>query len=569
LKSLEPGNRGVMVLLASLYERMGDRVRVEGILRDLLTADPGSEEARLRLVEYIMRGGKTSEARAMLTTAPQGQTPKLRLALAAVEAAAGDMTAAEKVLTELAADPAAGPAGVDARLRLSEIKRHRGDRDEALKNVDEALRQNPADARGHASRGRILMTMERFEEALGEFRIAIKDAPDDERVTVLMARAQFAKESHHSGVEGLRSFLARKPRSIAVRLELAAHFERQGQQDEAIRVLRGGESKGVTPPELLLAMGEVEARRERYAEAETYFLQASAMDNVKVPAMLRLGSLRAARKDWGGAKKVFEDVLVVNPDAQGGAEGLVAVEFAAGHPAAAVSWAKDRAGARTKDPLAADLWGRAAMRAGDTCGAEAAFREAQARAPEWSTPSVRLASLYAATGQLGVAISVSRSALSKNPDSVTESLLLGQLLQQDGQHEEPEAIYRKLLARHPELRPAANNLAYLLVSREGVTTGGLQEALGLATMASASGDPTALDTLGWVQYRLGDRKAAQDNLRAAHKALPEDPVVTYHLAQILADEGQKAESKVLLTRLLGAASAFPEAPAARALLERL
>lgn len=568
LKSLEPANSGVTLLLASLYERMGEPAQVEGILRDLLTADPDSEDARLRLAEYMLRGGKASDAKALLLAAPQGQTPKLRLAVAAVEAAAGNMAAAEQVLTEVAGDPAAGPAGVDARLRLSEIRLRKGDRDGALGEVDAALLLNPADARGRAARGRILMSLGRHEEAVGEFRIAIKDVPDDAGVAILLARAHFAMGNALSGLEGLKMFLSRKPDTVAVRLELAAHYERQGQQAEALRVLGDGVRDGI-PPELLLAMGEVEARQERYTEAVVYFHQASAVATAKVPALLRLGAVHAARKEWPEAKAVYEEVLAVNPDEHGGAEGLVAMEFAAGHAAAAVSWARNRAEVRPADPAAADLWGRAAMRAGDVREAEAAFRQAQARAPEWSAPSVRLASLYAASGQLPAAIDVSRTALQANPDSVAEALLLGQLLQQSGHDEEPEAIYRRLLAKHPDLRPAANNLAYLLVSRTEVSAAGLQEALTLATMASAAGDPTALDTLGWIQYRLGDRKAALDNLRSAHQALPEDPAVTYHLAQVLADEGQQVEAKNLLTRMLAASPDFPEQAAAQALLDRL
>jgi tetratricopeptide (TPR) repeat protein len=564
LKVLDPANRGVQILLAALYERMGQNGRVEGILRELLAAEPGSEEGRLRLMDYLMRNGKAEDA---LAVAQEGKpSPKLRLASAAVLLTMGRADEGEAALVALAADKEAGPAGIEARLRMSEIRLRRGDRDGALAEVDEVLRVNPADARAHAARGRIFMLQDRFEEALAELRIALHDAPDDMAVAVLVARAQFALGNTLSGVEALRNFLLKKPDALPVRLELAAYHQRAGEPDAALAVLQGGENGGRMPAQLMLAMGDIEARREHFDAAEIYYRQAAQEKEAHVPALLRLGSMHGGRKDWDTARRTFDELLLASPDAHGGAEGVVAVELAAGRGEAALAWAAERSASRAADPLAADLLGRTALRLGNVDEAEKAFREAQLRAPEWSVPSARLAGLYASTGRKDTAVAECRAALAKNPDSVPEALLLGQLLQLGGETAEAEAIFRKLLVRYPDLLPAANNLAYLLVSHDAPTTEQLTEALALATRASAGGDPSALDTVGWVHYRLGDKDAALQFLRKAHESLPEDPAVTYHLAQVLADLGQTGEARELLTALLARTQDFPELTQARELL---
>lgn len=569
LRALDPENRGVMVLLASLYERMGDTARVEGILRDLLHADPAVEESRLRLVDYLMRNGKAEEAQKLIAEAPNAKTPKLRLALSGVLAAMGKAEEAEAELASLAADTQAGPDAIVARLRLAETMLQRGDRAKAMAEVDEVLRQNPADVQAHGLRGRIFMFQGRFEEALTELRIVLHDAPDDVSASVLMARAQFALNNTLSGVEALRSVLARKPETVPVRLELAAHYQRQGQVDAALATLRDGAVNGDMPPELLLAMGDIEAQREHFDAAGAFFRQAAAQGEARVPALLRLGRMHGVRKDWVAARRVFEELLQGNPDAHGGAEGVVAVELAAGHVQAALAWAMARAESRPQDALAADLLGRTALRAQDVDRAEKAFREAQRRAPQWAVPSARLAGLYASTNRVGVAMNECRAALAKNPDSVPEALLLGQMLQLSGEGREAETIYRKLLARHPNLQPAANNLAYLLVSAEAPAAQQLREALDLATTASAGGDPAALDTLGWVHYRLGDKDAALQYLRKAHESLAAEPSVVYHLAQVLADVGQTGEARKLLAALLERTRDFAEYAQARDLLDRI
>jgi predicted Zn-dependent protease len=180
---------------------------------------------------------------------------------------------------------------------------------------------------------------------------------------------------------------------------------------------------------------------------------------------------------------------------------------------------------------------------------------------------MRLAALKAQTGQLDAAIADTRASLARKPDSMAEAVLLGQILQRAGQHAEAEGIYRRLLERQPGLRAVNNNLAYAIASDPAATPERLAEAL--ATSASASGDPTALDTLGWVHYRLGDRPAALTHLRKAHEALPDEPSVTYHLARVLADEGQSAEARALLQALLQRKADFPEHAEAKALLDSI
>ena len=569
LRALDPDNRGVMVLLASLYERMGSADRVEGILRDLMTAEPESEEARLRLTEYLLRTGKGEEALSVLGEAPKGPTPKLRLARAAALMASGRAAEAEQTLSDLAADKDAGPAGVDAQLRLSEIRLRRGDRDGALAMVDEALRRNPGDTRGHAARGRILLIMNRPEEALGELRVALHDSPDDAAAAILMSKAQLGTGNALSAQETLRAALERKPAVAELRLELAAIHESQGNPDAAIGVLQAAAVHGDMTPQLLFAMGNIEARRANFDAAEMYFRQAAETDRARVPALLRIATLQAARKNWDAARATLDGVLREAPDARGAAELMVRLEFEAGGAQAALEWARAWSASRPADAVAADLLGRTAMNLKEYALAEDAFREAARRDPVSTVSAMRLAGLKAATGKRDEAVADCRAALAKTPDSVPESLLLAQLLQLGGEHAEAEQIYRRLLELYPQQRMLNNNLAYSIVSDPAATPERLAEALSLAEKAAVTGDPAASDTLGWIHYRLGDRQTALIHLRKAHEALPGDPSVTYHLARALADEGHKAEAKALLEGMLKGKADFPEYAAARELLGAL
>lgn len=567
LKELSPDKRGILMLLAGLYEQMKDLPKAEGILRDLLHMEPTSEETRLRLAEHLARVGKAEDALVLLSEAPQGITPKLRLGEAAVHARAGRIGEAQQVLLALAEDPSAGLSSIDARLKLAEIKLLQGYRKESLAQTDEVLRQDPANARAHALRGRLFMLLGQTGEAISELRIALRDSPENEELTILMARAHFAQNNTLSGVEELRSFLTKKPDSVPVRMELAAHYH--GQQPEmALNILRDGLAHGNTL-QLLVGMGDIEISRERFGEAEKYFRQAAAEGNdVEVP-LLRLGSLQMERGNKSAARMTFMELLKDKPDAHGAVEALVALDLDEGHSGKALERSRVRAESRPGDPLAADLFGRTAFSLKNMDMAEKAFREAQRRAPDWTVPPARLAGLYASIGRRDAAEAECRAALERNPESVAEALLLGQLLQLSGEKSQAEKIYRDLLSRRPELLPVANNLAYLLVSLETPTPEQLSEALALASKASSNGDPVSQDTLAWVHYRLGDRDSALEILEQVHRLLPAEPTVTYHLAQVLADKGHTEDAKALLKQTLDKKKDFPEAEAARKLMEKL
>ena len=116
---------------------------------------------------------------------------------------------------------------------------------------------------------------------------------------------------------------------------------------------------------------------------------------------------------------------------------------------------------------------------------------------------------------------------------------------------------------------ANNNLADLMVQQYSDDPAKLTEARSLAERAAESGDPIALDTLGWIQHLQGDNEAALISLGKAAHLEPNTPVIIYHYAATLADSGKKDEAKKMLKLMLGKFKAFPDRKAAEALLKTL
>lgn len=103
-----------------------------------------------------------------------------------------------------------------------------------------------------------------------------------------------------------------------------------------------------------------------------------------------------------------------------------------------------------------------------------------------------------------------------------------------------EDDFKAILAEDPEDAEALNALGYSLADR----TERFAEALSYIERALAlkPDDPAILDSMGWVQFRLGNPEQALDYLRKALAAMP-DGEIAAHLGEVLWTLGRHDEAR--------------------------
>ena len=103
-----------------------------------------------------------------------------------------------------------------------------------------------------------------------------------------------------------------------------------------------------------------------------------------------------------------------------------------------------------------------------------------------------------------------------------------------------ERLLRRVIALKPDHPHAHNALGYSLADRNMR----LPEARELIRQALnlSPGDPFITDSLGWVEYRLGNADEAQRLLRQAYRARP-DAEISAHLGEVLWAAGQRDEAR--------------------------
>jgi Flp pilus assembly protein TadD len=127
---------------------------------------------------------------------------------------------------------------------------------------------------------------------------------------------------------------------------------------------------------------------------------------------------------------------------------------------------------------------------------------------------------------------------------------LASIYESIGKTDEPMAVYKKVLEIAPEQPLAANNLAWMIASKDN---GDLGEALRLAMLAKQSLPemPSIADTLGWVHYKRKSYSLAIAQYQQALEKQPNNGMIRYHLALAQYGNGDKAIAEKTLKEALG------------------
>ncbi|MBP1611272.1 MAG: uncharacterized protein H6Q04_3507 [Acidobacteria bacterium] len=198
--------------------------------------------------------------------------------------------------------------------------------------------------------------------------------------------------------------------------------------------------------------------------------------------------------------------------------------------------------------------------------AEECFRKAISIDKNRMSAYSHLGRLYASRKSFGKAIQEFENSLKSNPGSAESHVFLGMAYQAGKENKKAAGHYREALKIDPGLALASNNLAWILCE-DGEN---LDEALKLATAATEIVPQSAVfaDTLGWIYYKRGAYRTAQDILSDCVNKDSQNPDFNYHLGMVLMKTGDKPGSREHLQRALKSPS-LSSPDAAKKALEQL
>ncbi len=363
---------------------------------------------------------------------------------------------------------------------------------------------------------------------------------------VVLAQSAFARGDSALAVKEARAALAIRPDSEIAALTLA-----QVTDDEAGAAAVLAQFLAANPQarEVRAAHARVLVNQKQYSLARQEFLILLKGQPDNLGTLYALGIMSLQLNDQAGAEGYFTrftEVLAANPDPERDASKVLVIlaQLAEerGDLKGAMKWLdKIEEG---------DAWFSAQLKRaqligkqGDPAGARKLLASLNPSQPaEQAQVLLAEGQVLRDAGKQEEAFALLQDGVAKypsNPDLLYDFALLAE---KTGRLDVMEKSLREVMQQAPDNHHAYNALGYSLAERNVR----LQEALALIdkAMKMAPGDPFIMDSMGWVQYRLGNLNAAESQLRQAY-ALRSDPEIAVHLGEVLWKKGQKADAQKL------------------------
>jgi tetratricopeptide (TPR) repeat protein len=378
----------------------------------------------------------------------------------------------------------------------------------------------------------------------------------------LVANAPQSPEAHYASAElalhygratlaeqEARQALALKPQLEGPQLLLARALADQGKYDDALAIIRPRLKPGLAGVPLRLAYAALLAQADRDPEATEQFNAVLKLQPANAQALYSLGLLELSAQRYQAAHAYFRRLY------DSGQEGDTAAYFLGNtaelqrHYPDALNWYRQVTEGERWFPaqvaivrvLLASKLPDAALNYMDEIVKRDPADAARLRAAE--------AQLFADSGDTQTARRLLDDALGELPGN--EDILYERALIEEsaGNVTASERDLQQIIRQSPSNAEALNALGYTLTihsTRYHEALGYIQKALELMPEA-----PAILDSMGWVQFRMGQNDAALKYLRDAYQR-DHDPQIAAHLIQVLLASGRREEARVLWTAALKA-----------------
>jgi tetratricopeptide (TPR) repeat protein len=455
-----------------------------------------------RATEVALYGRYTDVAleAAKLWLATEQDSTAARQTLAALYVNTNNLQAAKPLLQQmLAAD---GDAIGQSLAQLYPLLGKHADKNAVLALIKELTKSYGARPEAHLALAEASLAANKYDAALAEIREGMRLRPDWEAGALFQAQV-LNRESRVKALDFLNAFLAAHPKAQEVRLGYARQLINDKKFLEARaefqRLLDDNPNNGdiaVTVALLSVQMSDLEV-------AETQLKRVLEMD-YKDPDSVRfhLGQINEERKRYDEAAKWYLSVELGE-------------QYVLAHSHYAFMLAKQGKLAEAREHLRALDPQNDAQRVQITQSEAQLMREAK---------------------DFQESFAILKKALDGQPDQPELLYDVALAAEKLDRLDIVETNLRRLIVLKPDHAQAYNALGYTLADRTDRLTearGYIEKALTLAPE-----DPFILDSMGWVEYRLGHVSQGLQYLERAFQQRP-DPEIAAHLGEVLWAKGDK------------------------------
>ncbi len=434
----------------------------------------------------------------------------------------------------LAAKIAAAPSKSQALAQIYGLLSQSQNRPAAYETIRKLAARYPSLPEAHMVVAQAALAAGDKTSAVDEARVAVKLQPDSEPATIMLAQFQ-QFDAPREADAALASFIARNPKSVAVRLAYARFLNGEKRFDESATQLARVRKESPNDGDTIYTLGLLAYQAEKPKDAEAYFK--------------RFVELRARKPGPAAAPATDDDSANDGDPSEQAGNGrgperaylylAQIAEDAKDYPRA-LDWlskvgeGNDYATARIRRALILARQGKIDV-------ARQELHALPAASPAAATQiTLAEAQMLRDANQNQTAFDLLAGAIDKTPNNTDLLYDYGMTAEKLGRVDVLESAMRTVIRVRPDHAQAYNALGYTLADRNER----LDEARALIEKANALSpdDASILDSLGWVQYRLGETRDALRSLERAYK-LRNDAEIAVHLGEVLWVSGRQADAE--------------------------
>src|SRR5262245_48023931 len=326
---------------------------------------------------------KYEEAEAALREA-QRQLPhstKLRFALANFYESRGRSQEARAVYEALRDEHKKEPPALEAKVKLAALDWSAGKEEEAERQLQEVLRENPRSMEGLMLQGRIALKRGNGKEAIQAFRSVLKDQPDWVEGHLMLSQAHLSVGETALARESLDRAVALNPGLPEPQLMLAgldASTARIAEARQRIEAVLAREPQNV---QALSALYRLQMAGQEWAQTEQTVGRLRGAGG-EASADMAEGELYQAQQQWDKAISAYERVLAKVPNAPEPLVAVLQIDRAQGRQDRA-QLRLERLLADDRHPYAHGFLGELLLSKGDMNGAAAHLASATRNNAQW------------------------------------------------------------------------------------------------------------------------------------------------------------------------------------------
>ncbi|MDT8997959.1 PEP-CTERM system TPR-repeat protein PrsT [Paucibacter sp. APW11] len=593
-----PDNPSARMMLAQTQLRIGEAAKAVVSLQPLIDEKANNNSALALAGEAYLQLGDAKRAEAAFSRAVKldPKDARSRTALAVVQIQSGKV---EQGLDDLQRLASTDNSAMVADLALISNLLNRGEVDRALVAIDRLEKKRPDLPNGAALRGSVEMARGRLPAARAAFTKALEIDPhfmvaltsltrldsdehkfdealarldkalanDPKNITLLMTRVEVklrAGASAEALVAMLTDVVKQNSGEVAPRLALVKHHLGQGEQKLALTVAQDAVSAMPDSPELLQALGQVQALSGDFNQAlSNYSKLTSLAPNAPGPHML-LGELHMLRNDAPAAIQSLKRAVNLQPSNLPAQGMLMRAYLMAKQEADARSQVK-AIQRQQKGPAGFTLEGELESIKGSWPAAAAAYKLALEASPADANLAIKLYEALIFAKQTDDAKRLETLWLKDHgKDALFREYLGGRALR-NSDFARAEQLFSELLKLQPAHAAAANNLAWALQKQK--KSGALAYAELAVKLAPSIGN--YWDSLAAMQLAAGQGGKALESARKAVSLAPEMNDARLRLAEALLATGDKAAAAAELKRLAALGDKFSDQEAVKKLQTQL